>query len=119
MEYPVLKIFFVIWLAMLALSFVEGYVEGRNPRHHRKLGWKIKLPGGYYYPAYHFFLFIIMLPSLISLPIIIVGWDLELFGILLSAYSTGLIIEDFFYFIVNPEFVSRNFLLTLQIIIHG
>ena len=65
MEYPVLKIFFVIWLAMLALSFVEGYVEGRNPWHHRKLGWKIKLPGGYYYPAYHFFLFIIMLPSLI------------------------------------------------------
>ena len=100
MEYPVLKIFFVIWLAMLALSFVEGYVEGRNPWHHRKLGWKIKLPGGYYYPAYHFFLFI---------PIIIVGWDLELFGILLSAYSTGLIIEDFFYFIVNPAVRFKEF----------
>ena len=58
---------------MVALSFVEGYVEGRNPWHHRKLGWKIKLPGGYIYPAYHFYLFVIILPLLITLPLIIVG----------------------------------------------
>ena len=46
MSYPANYIFIAIWIAMVALSFVEGYVEGRNPWHHRKLGWKINLPGG-------------------------------------------------------------------------
>ncbi|MDP6533545.1 MAG: hypothetical protein QGH89_06975 [Candidatus Marinimicrobia bacterium] len=102
-------IFVWIWAAMIALSFVEGYVEGRNPWHHRKLGWKIKLPKGYLYPAYHFYLFVIMLPLLITLPLVINGWDLELFGILMSAYFSGLIIEDFCYFIVNPAVKFSEF----------
>lgn len=104
-----LYIFVWIWAAMIALSFVEGYVEGRNPWHHRKLGWKIKLPKGYLYPAYHFYLFVIMLPLLITLPLVINGWDLELFGILMSAYFSGLIIEDFCYFIVNPAVKFSEF----------
>jgi len=108
-NYPITEIFMWIWAAMVALSFVEGYVEGRNPWHHRKLGWQIKLPGGYVYPAYHFYLFVIMLPLLITLPLIIFGWDWTLFGILLSAYATGLVIEDFFYFIVNPAVQFREF----------
>lgn len=102
-------IFILIWTAMIALSFVEGYVEGRHPWHHRKLGWKFKLPGGYVYPAYHFYLFIVMLPCLISLPLVIYGWDTRLFGILVSAYFSGLVIEDFCYFIVNPAVKFREF----------
>ena len=109
MSYPANYIFIVIWIAMVALSFVEGYVEGRNPWHHRKLGWKINLPGGYFYPAYHFYLFVIMLPCLIFLPLLIFGWNLKLFGILLSAYSSGLVIEDFCYFIVNPAVRFKEF----------
>ena len=58
---------------------------------------------------YHFYLFVIMLPLLITLPLIIFGWDWTLFGILLSAYATGLVIEDFFYFIVNPAVQFKEF----------
>jgi len=107
--YPVSKIFLCVWGAMTALSFVEGYVEGRNPWHHRKLGWQIKLPGGYVYPAYHFYLFIVMLPLFLFLPLVISGWDAKLFGILMSAYFSGLVIEDFIYFIVNPAVKFREF----------
>ena len=109
MMYPVSKIFLCVWGAMTALSFVEGYVEGRNPWHHRKLGWQIKLPGGYVYPAYHFYLFIVMLPLFLFLPLVISGWDAKLFGILMSAYFSGLVIEDFIYFIVNPAVKFREF----------
>lgn len=42
-----LLIFIWIYAAMIALSFVEAYVEGRNPWDKRKVGWKLKLPGGY------------------------------------------------------------------------
>lgn len=31
MSYPTNYIFIAIWIAMIALAFVEGYVEGRNP----------------------------------------------------------------------------------------
>ena len=30
-------------------------------------------------------------------------WDPRLFGILLSAYCTGVIIEDFMWYVVNPS----------------
>lgn len=96
-----LFIFLWIYLAMIALSFSESYVEGRNAWDKNKVGWKIKI-GKYKFTGYHFFLFAIMLPMLISLPLIIYGWNTRLFGILTSAYLSGLIIEDIFWYITNP-----------------
>jgi len=97
----ILLIFIWIYMAMIAMGFWEAYVEGRNPWDRRKLGCKIKF-GKYVLTGYHFFLFVIMLPLLFSLPLIIYGWDLKLFGILLSAYFSGTVIEDFTWFLVNP-----------------
>lgn len=116
-------IFIWIFVAMVALSFVEAYVEGRNPWHHRKVGWKIgsakekktkwkNIIGNFImykdaevniFPGYHFFLFVIMLPLLITLPLVIEGFDLQLLGVLISAYFSGIVLEDFTYFIVNPK----------------
>lgn len=90
-----------IWMAMIALSFVEAYVEGRNPWDRRKLGWILRF-GKRSLPAYHFCLFFVMLPLLIALPLVVYGWNLRLFGILLSAYLSGIAIEDFMWFVVNP-----------------
>jgi len=91
----VLLIFAWIYAAMIALSFVEAYVEGRNPWDKRKVGWKLKF-GKFVFSGYHFFLFVIMLPLFFTLPLVIYGWDTKLFGILASAYFSGLVIEDFF-----------------------
>lgn len=99
----------IVWAAMIAMGFWEAYVEGRNPWDKRKLGWKLKI-GKFYLPAYHFYVFFIMLPLLVFiLPLSIYGWSWKLFGILLSAYFTGLVIEDFVWFLVNPAVKLKEF----------
>ncbi|AKB78046.1 hypothetical protein MSHOH_1563 [Methanosarcina horonobensis HB-1 = JCM 15518] len=95
-------VFAVIWAAMIANAFWEAYVEGREAGNRGKLGWKITFCKNVSLTAYHFFLFFIMWPLLLMLPLAIVGWDSRLFGILVSAYFSGLIIEDFAWFVVNP-----------------
>lgn len=102
-------IFIWIYLAMIAIAFWESYVEGRNPWNKRKLGWKIQLTKKYCLPAYHIYLFGVMLPLLLTLPLVIYGWNLKLAGILISAYFTGLIIEDFTWFVVNPAVKLSEF----------
>lgn len=97
----IVAIFTIIYLAMIANSYWEAYVEGRNPWDKHKLGWKIQV-GKYCLPAYHFYLFFVMWPLLLSLPLIINGLNIRLFGILVSAYSSGLVIEDFVWWVVNP-----------------
>jgi len=94
---------------MIAMSFWEAYVEGRNPRNKRKLGWEIKLGKYFVLPSYHFFVFFVMWPLLLSLPLVIYGWNTRLFGILFSAYISGTLVEDFGWFVVNPEVKLKEF----------
>lgn len=94
---------------MIANGFWEAYVEGKHAWAEGKLGWKIKTKKRIWLTAYHFWLFFVMWPLLITLPLVIFGFDLRIFGILLSAYFSGLIIEDFTWFIINPAFSLKNF----------
>lgn len=93
---------------MIATSFWEAYSEGRNSWSKGKLGWKKKFLG-IEITAYHFFLFVIMYPALLALPLIVSGWNAELFWILVIAYITGLVIEDFFWYVVNPAVKLKEF----------
>ena len=104
-----LLIFIWIWGAMIAMSFWEAYVEGRNAWSKRKYGWRIDLGGDFVFPAYHFYLFVIMWPLLLTLPFIMFGWDLHLFGVMISAYASGTIVEDFLWYVVNPKVKLREF----------
>ncbi|HLG24696.1 MAG TPA: hypothetical protein VI564_07245 [Candidatus Nanoarchaeia archaeon] len=103
-----LPIFLIVYAAMVANSFWEAYVEGKHAWDKGKLGWKIHFKGKVILTAYHFWLFVVMYPLLLSLPLVIYGFDKILFGILISAYSSGLIIEDFFWFVVNPVFRLKD-----------
>ena len=103
-----LLVFVWIYAAMIATSIWEAAVEGKNSWDKGKLGFKIKIGNYTVLTAYHFFLFGVMFPLLLSLPLVILGWDTRLFGILLSAYASGMIIEDFFWFVVNPSFNLKN-----------
>jgi hypothetical protein len=104
-----LLIFIWVYAAMIALSFVEAYVEGRNSWDKGKTGWKLRLSRKYVFSGYHFFLFLVMIPLFLSLPLIVYGWNRQLFGILLSSFFSGLIVEDFVYFIVNPSVKFKEF----------
>jgi len=97
-----LLIFIWIYAAMIANSFWEAYAEGRNAWDKGKHGWKLKIGKYTVMTGYHFFLFVIMWPLLLTLPLIIHGWDFELLGILISAYASGLVIQDFMWYVVNP-----------------
>lgn len=103
-----LLIFLWIWAAMIANSFWESSVEGRNAWNKKKEGWKFKL-FGVIIDRYHFYLYVIMWPLALSLPLIINGWNTKLFGILLSAYISGTIIEDFGWYVVNPIVKLKEF----------
>ena len=97
-------IFSVIWAAMISHSIWESSVEGRNAWDRNKYGWKIQILKNLSITRYHFWLFFVYLPLLIiAMPIIIAGFSTELLGMLLSAYFSGLVIEDFFWFIFNTE----------------
>lgn len=102
-----LLIFLWIYLAMMAMAFWESEIEGRKAWDEGKLGWKIRL-GRYCLPAYHLFLFWVMWPLLLSLPLVIYGWDKQLFGILLSAYFSGVVFEDFLWYVVNPAIKLKD-----------
>lgn len=104
----VLLVFVWIYGAMIATSFWEAYVEGTNSWDKGKLGWKWKVGKYTIITAYHFFLFLVMFPLLLSLPLVIGGWNTQLFGMLMSAYASGLIVEDFFWFVVNPTFKLKH-----------
>lgn len=97
-------IFLIIWIAMIAHSFWESSVEGKNAWDKNKYGWKWQIAKNISITRYHFWLFFIYLPILIIvLPLAVAGFSLKLFGVLLSAYLSGMVIEDFFWFIVNTE----------------
>ena len=102
-------IFAWIWLAMIANGFWEAYAEGRNCWDKGKLGWKIRIGKRIFLTAYHFFLFCVMWPLMLTLPLVIYGWDTKVFGVLLSAYISGQIIEDFTWFVVNPKVKLKEF----------
>lgn len=101
-------IFIWVYAAMIANSFWEAYSEGKNVWDKGKLGWKLKYKGKVVLSAYHFWLFLVMHPLLLSLPLIIYGFDTKVFGMLLSAYFSGLVVQDFFWFVVNPTFEIKN-----------
>jgi len=102
-------IFIWIWAAMVAMSFWEAYVEGRNAWDKGKYGWKFTIGKKFVFTGYHFFLFYIMWPLLLTLPFIMFGWDTRLFGVVVSAFASGAVLEDFMWYVVNPEVKFKEF----------
>ncbi len=101
-------IFIWIWGAMIATSFWEAYAEGRNAWDKGKCGWKFNIGKKFVLTGYHFFLFYVMWPLLLTLPFIMFGWDTRLFGVVVSAFASGAVIEDFMWYVVNPEVKLRE-----------
>ena len=98
----VILIFLWVWVAFIAISFWEAYMEGRSAWAKDSIGWRINITKNISLTGYHFFLFWVMIPLFMTLPLVIGGWNLRLLGILISAYFSGLVIEDFMWFVVNP-----------------
>jgi len=85
------------------MAFWEAYIEGKNPWARASVGWKLRLSRKVVITGYHAWLLLFLLFAF-SLPLIIYGWDFKLFGVLVSAVSIGVVIEDFLWFVVNPYY---------------
>jgi hypothetical protein len=109
----IFPIFTIIWAAMIAMAFWESSAEGRNAWDKGKVGWKIKLGKYILLTRYHFWVWIMWI-LLLSLPILLIGWNLRLFGILLSAVLSGFVIEDFFWYLLNPKVKLKEFYSTFS-----
>lgn len=103
-----LSILIYIMLIFISIAFWEAYVEGRYGWAVRSYGRKVKF-GKRVLTAYHFWAWIIMIPMFLILPLIIYGFNLKIFGILLASYFLGAVVEDFAWFIVNPEVKIKEF----------
>jgi hypothetical protein len=97
-----LTIFILEILAFLSLSFMEVFIEGPN--------------GGFFLQnGLEFFGLrisiwaIITLPLLLAIPIVAGWFDSKLVGIVLIGYLVGLILEDFFWFVINPYYGIQKF----------
>ena len=104
----VLTVFGFIWGAMIAAGIWESCAEGRYIWGQKTLGWRIPL-GKYHFTEYHFFLFIVMLPLLFLLPLALSGWNIRLIGIMISAVSSGYVLEDITWYISNPKVKMKEF----------
>jgi hypothetical protein len=103
MKYEI--IFIIEILAFISISFWAALMEGPTGgifgiRAFNFLGFAMNAD---------FFIFNIMVPLFLLIPFIMIGPDIKLFGTLASGYCVGMVLEDFFWFVVNPYYGVQKF----------
>ena len=83
------------------MAFWESAAEGREARDAGKHGWKLRLRGYVVATRYHFFL-MLMLLCLFAVPFAL-DWSLRLLALLAIAFLSGIVLEDFRGYVVNPR----------------
>ena len=93
-----------IWIIgiFIALAFGEGYMEGRHGWAAKAHGWRLKIANREL-TAYHFWVWLVMLPLVLTLPLALFGFNLRLFGFLIATYFIGAVVNDFAWYLVNPK----------------
>ena len=95
-------IFLVEILAFISMSFMAVAMEGPTGGLFGK--------NMIYGISADLWIFSVMVPLFLLIPLIVQGFkDSKLFGTLLVGYLIGTILEDFFWFIINPNFGILKF----------
>lgn len=101
-------IFLFIWAAMIAMAFWESSAEGRNAWNKTKVGWKIKIGRYTVLTRYHFWIWVMWI-IILTFPLALTNWEISTLGKLISALLIGFIIEDFCWYLVNPQVRLKEF----------
>jgi len=96
-----------VLFGFVGLAFLESTVEGELGGGEGTKGWRKNILG-YRLKEYHFWLWYVVVPIFVFSPLIVTGPDPRAFGTLADAYLVGGILEDFLYFVVNPNFGLRK-----------
>jgi len=98
-------IFFVEVLAFISISFWAAAMEGPTGGLFGKRGidvFGVKLSAD-------FWIFCVMAPLFLLLPLLVGGFESKLFGTLAAGAFIGGMLEDFFWFVVNPYYGVAKF----------
>lgn len=98
----------LVWLALFATAMWESRIEGKNAWDKGKFGWKLKIKNQVVLTSYHFWWGYVMIPALLAIPLVL-NFSWHLFWILVGAYASGLVIQDFFWYVMNPVLPFRAF----------
>ena len=112
----VLFIIFLLLMFLLAiiLALWEIQIEGKDgwaanlPGWRIKTGWLIKLTGGRPITGYHVFMTLFLI-IIVHLPLIFTAWSWRVESLLLGFYVGMIFIEDFLWFILNPDYGIKSF----------
>ena len=98
----------------LILAFWEIQIEGKDgwaeklPCWQVEKGWVVRILGGRPLTGYHFFM-VVFLADMIHLPVFFTPWSWQLESFLIGSLMGLLVLEDFFWFVFNPNWGLRNF----------
>jgi hypothetical protein len=104
---------FMILMA-LVLALWEIQIEGKDgwaaelPCWRIETGWLIRLSGGRPITGYHLFMTVFLI-AMVHLPLFFVSWSWRLESLLLGFYVGMVLIEDFFWFVLNPHYGIKSF----------
>lgn len=84
-------------------------MEGPEGWAKDKSVWRFKIGKDQDYTSYHIAIFFLALPlMIIVLPLMAAGFSWRLFYLLLGSYIFGTTLEDFFWFVFNPDRPFRS-----------
>jgi hypothetical protein len=107
---------FLVFMVFLGFLFAqwEIQIEGKDgwaaklPGWRIKKGWLVRLIGGRPITGYHTFMISFTI-AVIHLPLFFVPWSWQLESLLIGFYMGMMLLEDFFWFVLNPHYGIKNF----------
>ena len=96
------------------LAFWEIQIEGKDgwaaktPSWRIEKGWVLKFTGGRPLTGYHLFMTLFML-GIIHLSLFFTPWSWRLECLLLGFYLGMVLLEDFMWFVLNPNYGIKSF----------
>ena len=99
-----LEIFILIQLIMIGFAYSEAVLEGKEGWAKDRKCWRFKISKNHDYTSYHLITYYFVFPlAIIILPQVLAGFSWNLTWLLFGSYLTGTILEDFMWFVFNPE----------------
>lgn len=107
---------YVVFMVFMAavLAYWEIQIEGKDgwaanlPTWRIGKGWVLKFTGGRPLTGYHIAMTAFIL-GLIHLPLFFTPWSWQMELLLLGFYIGMILIEDFFWFVLNPNYGIKNY----------
>jgi len=106
----------LVFMAFLGFLFAnwEIQIEGKDgwaaklPAWRIKKGWLVRLIGGRPITGYHTFMISFTI-AVIHLLLFFVPWSWQMESLLIGFYIGMMLLEDFFWFVLNPHYGIKNF----------